>query len=324
MLTLADYRAPDWLPGGHAQTIWSALYSRNFTGNKPQYRRERWTTPDGDFVDVDFQDAVPQAPWLILFHGLEGSSQSHYALAFASLARDAGLNFAVPHFRGCSGELNLAPRSYHSGDYEEIGWMLERFRLRSSSPLMAAGISLGGNALLRWTQEAGDSASRTAACVAAICAPLDLTAAGHAIGSGLNRLTYTPMFLRSMKPRALAKLKQHPGLFDRNKLMAARDLYAFDAVFTGPLHGFVGVDDYWRLGSAKPHLPRVRVPALLINALNDTFVPAASLPKPSEVSASVTLWHPPHGGHVGFPAGALPGHVFSMPQAVLAWLQGHR
>ncbi len=337
-----DYRAPFWLPGGNAQTIWPALYSRRFEGAKPTYRRERWTTPDGDFVDVDFQDAAATAPWLVLFHGLEGSSQSHYALAFASLARDAGLNFAVPHFRGCSGELNLAPRAYHSGDFEEIGWMLARFRARmataaggtsraddangtsgpraDSAPLMAVGVSLGGNALLRWSQEAGSEATRTATAVAAVCSPLDLTAAGHAIGKGLNRLTYTPMFLRTMKPRALAKLAQHPGLFDRDKVVAAQDLHAFDDVFTGPLHGFLGVDDYWRRGSAKPHMARIRIPALVVNTGNDPFVPAQSLPTPPDVGSSVTMWRPATGGHVGFPSGTPPGHVMTMPRAVLTWL----
>lgn len=308
------------------QTIWPALYSQRRVGEPLTFRRERWTTPDNDFVDVDFLDqhaAHASAPWLVLFHGLEGSSQSHYAQAFASLAREAGLRFAMPHFRGCSGELNRAPRAYHSGDFEEVGWMLARFRAQSAQPLLAAGVSLGGNALLRWAEEAGSTARRLVHAVSAISSPLDLTAAGHAIGRGFNRLVYTRMFLRSMKPRALAKLQQHPGLFDRDRLVAAQDLYAFDDVFTGPLHGFAGVDDYWRRGSAKPHLARIQVPALVVNAQNDPFVPSASLPERGAVGQHVTLWQPAHGGHVGFPAGAPPGHVLAMPQAVLQWLGQH-
>jgi uncharacterized protein len=316
---------PWWLPGGQAQTIWPALYSRRFSGAAPTFERERWTTLDQDFIDVDFLLAKrADAPWLVLFHGLEGSSKSQYAQAFASQAAQAGLNFCIPHFRGCSGELNLAPRAYHSGDFEEIGWILARVRARSTAPLMAAGVSMGGNALLRWAQEAGDSAAHVAHSVAAICSPLNLSAAGDAIGSGLNRQIYTRMFLRTMKPRALKKWAQHPGLFDRDRLMAARDLRDFDDVFTGPLHGFKGVADYWTRGSALPHLPRLRIPSLVINARNDPFVPAASLPTAAQVSASVTLWQPAHGGHVGFAAGATPpGHVMTMPSAVLAWLQAH-
>ena len=323
------YRAPRWLPGGHAQTIWPALYSRRFSGAPPQFERERWTTPDGDFIDVDIQPAPPNAPgavappWLVVFHGLEGSSRSQYIQAFAAAARSAGMAFAAPHFRGCSGELNLAPRAYHSGDFEEIGWILARLRERSAAPLLVAGVSMGGNALLRWAEEAGDMAAATAAGVAAICSPIDLAAGGHAIGRGFNRQTYTRMFLRSMKPRALAKWAQHPGLFDRERMVAARDLYEFDDVFTAPLHGFKNTEDYWARGSAKPHLHRIRIPALVLNARNDPFVPAASLPRPGEVGRHVTLWQPRHGGHVGFPAGSPPGHVQTMPAAVLGWLRQH-
>jgi hypothetical protein len=316
------FRAPPWLPGGHAQTIWSALYGRR--GVVPPYRRERWATPDGDFVDVDLLDGTAGQPMLVLFHGLEGSSRSHYAIAFAAAARARGWAFAVPHFRGCSGELNLAPRAYHSGDHEEVGWMLARLRERQGAPLLATGVSLGGNALLRWAQEMGDSAAATARAVAAISAPVDLAAAGESIGRGLNRLVYTRMFLGTMKPKALAKWKQHPRLFDRERLVAARTLYEFDDVFTAPVHGFAGVNDYWTRASSKPQLARIRIPALVLNATNDPFVPAASLPRPHEAGRCVTLWQPAHGGHGGFAGGRFPGHLKAMPEAVLDWLAGHR
>ncbi len=334
--------APRWLPGGHAQTIWPALFSRRTVGPRPLYRRERWTTPDGDFVDVDFladgaaADAgvrVPPAPYdaarplLVLFHGLEGSSRSHYAEAFADVARERGWRFAVPHFRGCSGEINHAPRAYHSGDHEEIGWLLARLAQGQAlpgggrAPLLAAGVSLGGNALLRWAAEAGAGAARQADAVAAISSPIDLAAGGAAIGRGFNRQVYTRMFLRTMVPKALAKLAQHPGLFDRQALLAARDLYAFDNVFTAPLHGFRDTDDYWRRASAKPLLGDIRIPALVLNALNDPFVPADSLPRPHTVRAApVTLWQPAHGGHVGFAHGGWPGSVRGMPEQVADWL----
>ena len=317
---MQQYRAPRWLPGGHLQTIWTALFTQPVPGAPPAYRRERWNTPDGDFVDVDFVDATdPAAPLLVLFHGLEGSSRSPYALAFAHRAATLGWAYAVPHFRGCSGELNLAPRAYHSGDFEEIGWVLTRLRARCPSPLLAVGISLGGNALLRWAEEAGDSATATARAVAAVCAPIDLAAGGHAIGRGFNRQVYTRMFLRTMKPKALLKWQQHPGLFDRERLRAARTLYEFDNLFTAPLHGFRDTDDYWSRASAKPHLRRIRIPALVLNARNDPFVPAHSLPAVHEVGRCVTLWQPAHGGHVGFARGRFPGHGQTLPEAVTDW-----
>ncbi|MDB5964499.1 MAG: alpha/beta fold hydrolase [Polaromonas sp.] len=320
-----DYGAPWWLPGGNLQTIWAALRAQRVAGDAPVWRRERWQTPDDDFVDVDFAapGSAAGSPLLVVFHGLEGSSASHYAEALADAARARGWSFAVPHFRGCSGELNLAPRAYHSGDFEEIDWMLRRFRSRHAGPVLAVGISLGGNALMRWAGEMGASAAAVVDAVASVCSPLDLTASGEAIGRGFNRLVYTRMFLGSMVPKALQKLDQHPGLFNREALLAARNLYQFDDIFTAPLHGFRNAGDYWSRASAKPHLHRIAVPALALNALNDPFIPAASLPVAADAGAHVTLWQPREGGHVGFPSGPFPGHVRAMPAAVTAFFAAH-
>ena len=315
-----NYVAPWWLPGGNLQTIWPALNARRGIRSAPAYRRERWTTPDADFIDVDWIPGTPQTVLLVLFHGLEGSSTSHYALAFADFAQQHRLAFAVPHFRGCSGELNWGPRAYHSGDHEEVAWILQRFRSMHIGPIVAVGVSLGGNALLRWVQEQGAQAAKAVSAVAAVSAPIDLAASGHAIGRGLNRQIYTRMFLNSMKPKALQKLQQHPGLFDREALLAARDLYAFDNVFTAPLHGFRNTDDYWARASSKPGLRDIEIPTLVVNACNDPFVPASCLPVSSEVGRHVTLWQPDHGGHVGFAQGPFPGHVRGLPDAVGAWL----
>lgn len=324
------YRAPWWLPGGNVQTLWAALLARRHFGLAPTWQRSRWTTPDGDFIDVDstVHPVAADAPLLVLFHGLEGSSSSQYAVAFADFAASQGLALAVPHFRGCSGELNLAPRAYHSGDFHEVDWVLRRFATEHPGrPLIAAGVSLGGNALLRWAGEMGKAAGRTVRAVAAVCSPLDLAAGGHAIGQGFNRLIYTRMFLSTMVPKALKKLEQHPGLFDRDALLAARDLYEFDNLFTAPLHGFRDTDDYWARASAKPVLRDIRVPTLALNARNDPFVPAASLPHAHDAASCVTLWQPEQGGHVGFPvslgAWGLPGHVRAMPEAVGRWLMAH-
>lgn len=320
-----QYSAPFWLPGGNLQTLWPALFSRAHQGPDVHYQRQRWTTPDHDFIDVDWlphpSGDKASRPLLVLFHGLEGSSRSHYALAFAEFARQTQMAYAVAHFRGCSGEMNLAPRAYHSGDYQEIDWILKQFQMRHNGPLLAVGVSLGGNALLRWAQEAGEQAQRTVHAVASVCAPVDLVQSGLRIGQGWNRWTYTRMFLNSMKPKALAKLAQHPGLFDKEALLQARDLYAFDNIFTAPLHGFKNTDDYWTRASAKPHLQHMRIPTLVLNSLNDPFIPAHSLPTQTEVSSYVTLWQPSHGGHVGFAKGRFPGYLHPMPQAVGQWLQ---
>ncbi len=318
-----NYHAPWWLPGGNAQTIYAAKFATRHRREKPQWRRERWETPDNDFIDIDWHTAPTQktdAPLLVLFHGLEGSSSSHYAESFADETQRRGWGMVVPHFRGCSGEINWQPRAYHSGDYEEIGWILQKMRRQHSGPLYAVGISLGGNALMCWAGEMGNSACTVVDGIASVCSPLDLTASGHAIDSGINKQIYARMFLETMKPRAMAKLAQYPALFDAQKLMAAQTLYAFDDVFTAPVHGFKNTNDYWHRASAKPRLSKIQVPALVLNAMNDPFVPANSLPRQNEVSPQVTLWQPQAGGHVGFTSARFPGDLKPMPEAVTHWM----
>lgn len=328
------WQAPWWIRGsgpvaGNAQTIWPALASRPwpYAGTTMTGRLARWITPDEDFIDVDWLvDPVSDtAPLLVLFHGLEGSSNSHYAQAFANWAWHEGWGCVVPHFRSCSGELNWAPRSYHSGDFVEADWILRRLQAaHPHGPLAAVGISLGGNVLLRWAQESGHSSSQVLKAMAAISAPLDLTAAGHTIGKGFNRLVYTRMFLDSMKPKALQRLKTFPGLYDEQALHAVRDIHAFDNVVTAPMHGFANTEDYWtKCSSGSRMKDLLGVPALVLNALNDPFMPASSLPTADQVSSWVTLWQPEQGGHVGFPGGQWPGHVGTMPKAVGAWLAQH-
>lgn len=327
------YEPPWWLPGGHVQTIGAAWWGRR-AATGLTFHRERLTTPDGDFVDVDQLDGSSlesvEKPLLVLFHGLEGSSASHYALAFASQARHRGWRYVVPHFRGCSGEINLAPRAYHSGDAAEIGWMLQEIRARhgGGGPVWAVGVSLGGNALLRWAQEAGAEAARVVDAVVAICSPLDLMAAGKAIDRGVNRQLYARMFLRTMKRKARQKWSQYPGLFDLDKALRAQTLEAFDDVFTAPLHGYRGVTDYWTRASSRHRLKEIQLPALVLNARNDPFVPSHSLPGPGDVSDRVCLWQPDQGGHVGFAhrGKATTGRAVSwmaldaMPSAVCDWL----
>ncbi|MGZ8274293.1 MAG: YheT family hydrolase [Burkholderiaceae bacterium] len=309
----STYRAPRWLPGGHLQTIWPA---RLVPLPDVAYRRERWPTPDGDFIDVDF--ALPEpadagAPLLALFHGLEGDSGSHYARATMRHFADLGWRAAVVHFRGCSGEPNLMLRAYHSGDSEEGDWVLRTIRRRwPSARLHAVGVSLGGNMLAKWLGERGEDAGFVTAA-ASIGSPLDLVAGGHAIGRGFNRL-YTRMFLATLKAKARDKAARFGYAIDADVLRRARDLYDFDNLFTAPVHGFRDTLDYWTRASAKPLLGNVRVAHLVLNARNDPFVPAESLPRAGDVSAAVTLEQPMEGGHIGFASGRFPGHLRFLPE----------
>jgi len=328
-----SYRAPWWLPGGNLQTIYAAKGLHSLGDKSPVWKRQRWETPDKDFIDVDWMAAstsqwgaeknadhnCDETPLLVLFHGLEGSSASHYAIAFANEAQRIGWQMAVPHFRGCSGEINRTPRAYHSGDYQEIDWMLRRFQSVHQGPVVAVGISLGGNALMKWACEVKAEANKIVTAVASVCAPLDLTASGHAIDSGFNRIAYAKMFLGSMKPRAFTKLAQFPNLFDAQAMQSVTTLFAFDDIFTAPLHGFKNATDYWLRASAKPGLCDIQLPAWVINPKNDPFVPACCLPKADEVAPCVELCQPADGGHVGFTSGAFPGTLHALPQAVLRW-----
>ena len=324
------YRAPLWLPGGHIQTIYASLFAPR---HQVTYRRERWdTTPngvaDGDFVDVDtaipsiavatpfVEDKQRPVPTLVLFHGLEGSSQSPYALALMAQCLEHGWNGLVVHFRGCSAELNRLPRAYHSGDATEIDWMLRKVKARiGAAPLYAVGVSLGGNALMKWLGERSADATDIVHAAAAISAPLDLMAAGEALGQGFS-LVYAKHFLQSLKRKSLLKLQHHPGIFDGAAAAKARTLREFDNVVTAPLHGYRDTDDYWTRASSKPGLADVRVPTLLVNARNDPFLPAPALPTPRQVSSNVLLDFPEHGGHVGFSGTRFPGSAQWLPQRI--------
>jgi|SRR5882672_1585959 len=321
----SPYTAPRWLPGGHAQTIYaSTLMPRA----RVAYRRERWDTPDGDFIDLDWvDDGHPDSrprPLMVLFHGLEGSSRSHYSLALMAALRERGMRGATVHFRGCSGQPNLLPRAYHSGDTQEIDWILRRLRAQNAAtPLFAAGVSLGGNALLKWLGDSGESANRIVDAAVGISVPLDLMATGNALGQGFN-LVYTRHFLATLRAMSLAKLKRFPGLFDAGSVRASRTLREFDDLVTAPLHGFKNTDDYWTRGSSKPGLKNIRVRTLVLNARNDPLVPASALPGAGEASATVTLEQPEQGGHVGFVSGSFPGSLDWLSRRILDFLSGAR
>jgi predicted alpha/beta-fold hydrolase len=315
------YRAPWWLPGGHAQTVYASLCAPR---PKVAYRRERWEAPDDDFIDLDWVEGRADAPLVALFHGLEGSSRSHYAVALMAGVRDAGWRGVVVHFRGCGGEPNRLPRAYHSGDAAEIDWIARRLRNRhAQGPFFAAGVSLGGNALLKWLGESGADAQATVSRAAVVSAPLDLMAAGDALGRGLN-LFYARHFLSTLKPKALAKLAANPGLYDAARVRESRTLREFDDCVTAPLHGFRDTDDYWTRASSKPVLSGIRVPTLVLNARNDPFLPHGALPAPNDVAPAVTLEQPEEGGHTGFVSGAFPGNLGWLPRRLLRFFIGER
>ena len=315
---MKPYRAPGWLQGGHAQTIYAAML---IPRPRVDYRRTQWDAPDGDFIELDWVDGPADAPLVVLFHGLEGSSRSHYAQSLMHHVRVHGWRGVVPHFRGCGGRPNRLPRAYHSGDLHEVHWILERMAVQAgAAPCFAVGVSLGGNALLKWLAAQGAVARTWLHAAAAVSAPVDLQVAGHGLGRGFNRF-YTWHFLQSLKPKSLQKLRRYPGLYDARKVARARNLYEFDELVTAPLHGFASADDYWTRASSKPELHRIELPTLLVHARDDPFLPGSHLPRPHEVSPHVTLEYPDGGGHAAFVTGAFPGRLEWLPHRLLEFFE---
>ena len=316
----STYCSPWWLPGGHLQTVYARPLGRNYA---VAYRRERWQTPDGDFIDLDWLDDKPKGDLniLVLFHGLESCSASHYALSLMARVRRTGWRGVIPHFRGCSGEANHLTRGYHSGDSHEIDWILRRLRgANLQAEIYVVGVSLGGNMLLKWLGEQGNSASRVVKRAVAVSAPLDLVAAAGKLDFGFKRVLYTRYFLRSMRPKALAKIVAHNLVIDARAIRASATFRQFDDLFTAPIHGFDNAEDYWKRSSSKPWLKEIKVPTLLINARNDPFLPECVLPHRDDVSDSVALDFPREGGHVGFVSGRFPGNLDWLPNRIFKFL----
>ncbi|WP_228098007.1 YheT family hydrolase [Chitinilyticum piscinae] len=289
------------------------------------WRREGWITPDLDAVAVDWADGRVGKPVVVIFHGLEGGSRSHYAESIAERVVRQGWHAVVPHFRTCGNVPNRLSRAYHAGDSAEIGWMLERVRLmHPDSSLFAVGISLGGNALLKWLGEQGGRAQDLLQAAAAVSAPADLAACGAALDQGANRYLYTREFLRTLKSKTLASLKLNNNPFiDIEKVRRVSTLRDFDDLVTAPLHGFHGVEHYWRVASSKPVLRQIVLPTMMINARNDPFIPPGSLPGADDVSEAVLLLQPEEGGHAGFVSGWMPGQLSWLPDVLMRFFNFH-
>lgn len=323
MTTAPEYRPPWWCRGRHLQTLWGPLV-RQFS--RPPLRRERLATPDGDFVDLDWLDveSPAAAPLVLVLHGLEGSSRSHYASGLLGEAGRLGWRGAVLNFRSCSGELNRLPRLYHSGETTDLEWVVGRLLEREPAlRLGLVGISLGGNVALKWLGERGEAAPAQVAAAVAISTPFDLEACARVLDVGFNRHVYTGSFLRSMKAKIRAKARLYDGRVDLAAVIRARTFAEYDRHCTAPLNGFTDERDYWTRSSSGPYLPRIRRPALLVNALNDPFMPASALPA-AAVAGSPWLEAAfvPEGGHVGFPEGPLGLRSWAERRA-LAFLRGH-
>ena len=301
--TESGFRPAWWLPGPHFQTLWPALLRRR---GRPILKRERIELPDGDFLDLDWNGAAPSdAPLVLLLHGLEGSSASSYAWGLLGAFERRGWSAAVMHFRGCSGEPNRLARSYHSGETGDLAQVVEVIGRRfPNRALFAAGVSLGGNVLLKWLGEIGSGAPIAGA--AAISVPFDL-------GQCADRMEkdFSKVYMRHLVNLLHRSIRSKFGTWrespiDLEKLSEWRTFREFDENVTARLHGFDGAEDYYRRSSCGPFVARIRVPTLIVQARNDPFLPGTVVPSRGP-SPSVRLEAFPYGGHAGFVTGAVPG-----------------
>jgi uncharacterized protein len=295
-----------WIPGGHLQTLWGKLFRRQETAPTTL---ERWETPDGDFLELHRLAAPPEAPHLLLLHGLEGSIRSHYAQGLLNEARRRGWGADLLIFRSCGSELNKTRRFYHSGETQDLAFVLEQIAGEFHSSLLAlAGVSLGGNVLLKFLGERGSNLPLNVKAAAAISVPFDLERSSKRINQGFSRL-YERFFLRSLKRKAVEKARRFPDLAAPADISALRTLEDFDNLITGPLHGFLNAQDYYNRSSSLPFLKDIRLNTLLFNAVDDPMLPPSVLDEVRSIAATnsaLEVDFVEKGGHAGFVTGSIP------------------
>ncbi|HEY0777813.1 MAG TPA: hypothetical protein VGD56_07580 [Gemmatirosa sp.] len=331
-----SYRPAWWVPGAHAQTLYGKFVRQPRSSRRlarrplPGYRTERWDTPDGDFVDIVRLAPELRAPRLLLLHGLEGGERSHYVQGLFGRARRMGWGMDLLVHRSCGGEMNRQRRFYHSGETTDLAMVVERVAAaQPDRALILAGVSLGGNVLLKYLGErssaplgphgpgaTGGGASAVALApvppnvraAVAISVPFDLARGARHVGKGFSRI-YELNFLRSLVGKVEQKLAVYPDLVDRERIVGLRSLWDFDEVLTAAVHGFDGAEDYYARSSALGFLGRIRVPTLLLSAVDDPFLPAEVLEevrRVAEVNGCLTVEFHARGGHVGFVGGRVP------------------
>jgi predicted alpha/beta-fold hydrolase len=318
VITASHFRPAWWLPGAHLQTLYPSFARRRTV---PELQRERLELPDGDFIDIDWTGNT-QGPVVLVLHGLEGSLESHYTSGILTALAAQGYRAGLMYFRGCSGEPNRLPRSYHSGETGDLQIVIRHVGKSSpDKPLAVIGYSLGGNVLLKCLGEQGDKAAITTAV--AVSVPFELDRAARRLEQGLSRI-YQSHLLKKLHQSVKSRAAIHPPIIPLQELPGLKTFRQFDDAITAPLHGFRDVDDYYSQSSSRQYLRHIGVPVLIIQALDDPFLPSGAIPKDAELSQAVTLELARHGGHVGFVGGNTPlaAHYW-LEQRICSHLQAY-
>jgi hypothetical protein len=274
---------------------------------------ERWDTPDKDFVELHRLQSAMGAPRVILLHGLEGTIRSHYAQGLLNEAARRGWGADLLIFRSCGSKPNLTRRFYHSGETTDAAFVLDRIsREHPTSPLAIAGVSLGGNVLLKLLGERGTDLPPQLKAAAAVSVPFDLSRSSRRIDRGFSRF-YQRFFLSSLRRKAQEKAERFPDLAPADRISQLRTLEDFDNLITGPLHGFLDAQDYYRKSSSLPWLERIRIDTLLLSAVDDPMLPPEVLDEVRDVARRNPKLHlefVEKGGHAGFITGSWPWRPF--------------
>lgn len=297
-----EFKPAWWLKNPHLQTIWPAVTR---TGVKNlELQRERIELPDGDFIEIDWLGKNNSGPLVLILHGFEGSIESHYSKGMLHSIGQSGWRGAFIHFRGCSGVPNRLPRGYHSGETNDLDYVVKVLRAREKGIVLAGiGYSLGGNILLKWLGETGKDNPLKAAI--AISVPFELNKAADKIGKGFSRF-YEWYLIKCACDRLLNKFSQSQAPINPEILSKIQDIRDFDNKYTVPVHGFQSVDEYYNSCSSRRYLKTIAVPTLLIQAKDDPFMTADVIPNQDDLSDKVTLEVTERGGHVGFISGRYP------------------
>lgn len=313
----------------HLQTLWGPLWRKR--SDLPRQRERLWLA-DGDFLDLDWHGPYDaEQPLVLVLHGLTGSSHSPYVIGLQQALAAQGWASVALNWRGCSGEPNLLPRSYHSGASEDLAAVIEHLRTqRPLAPLFAVGYSLGGNVLLKHLGETGSDSTLQGAV--AVSVPFRLDQCADRIGQGFSKV-YQAHFMREMLAYIKDKQRQfqHDGRADGLATLSAlgpldnmRTFWDFDGRVTAPLHGYRDAEDYYRRASSRYFLGAIRTPTLIIQAADDPFVFSHSLPQAAELSPSTQFELQARGGHVGFVDGTLRQPGYYLERRIPAWLAGAR
>jgi len=302
MILPSAFKAAWWLPGGHAQTLWPAFMRR---GPSISFQPERLILPDGDFLDLAWSGNQNNGPLVIVLHGLEGSLHSHYAPGMLQALQSRGFKPVFMHFRGCSGAHNLKARGYHSGETGDLRHVIGILQKRyPGQKLAAVGFSLGGNVLLKYLGEEKSACILSAA--ACVSVPFELSRAADRLNQGFSKF-YQSYLLRHMRKRLAGKFRlRNDAPFTLTDMTHWNNFHMFDNFVTAPLHGFSNSAEYYRLCSSRQFIRNIRVPTLIIHAVNDPFLPEDAIPQDIEIPDKVFLELSPTGGHAGFISGKVP------------------